>query len=251
MVAEAVSATCLVLLGLAHSVLGEAAILRPLCRAEWAVEMPRWVFERIARFAWHMTSFAWFALAAVLAGVDVRPAAGAMSLVCAAVVFVVLRGHLAWPLFLLAGLAAFYAYGWIDARALEIGALATSAVLVALAALHVWWAVGGTWMLDRALPPIAEGGFRPGRWLTLAVAAALAVFGVLVALAGLGEDAAPLRWLLAAGILTLALRAVGDTKVAGFTKTVRDTAFGRADDRYFTPLVVFLALGATGSLLIG
>ncbi len=50
-------------------------------------------------------------------------------------------------------------------------------------------------------------------------------------------------------IVVLSLRAIGDTKVAGFTKTVRDTAFSRADDQYFTPLITFIALGATAALL--
>jgi len=47
-----------------------------------------------------------------------------------------------------------------------------------------------------------------------------------------------------------ALRAIGDTRVAGSTKTVRNTDFARADDRYFTPIVVFLALGASGALVV-
>jgi hypothetical protein len=46
------------------------------------------------------------------------------------------------------------------------------------------------------------------------------------------------------------LRAIGDTKVAGFTKSVRDTPFADADDRYFTPLVVLLSLGAVGWILV-
>lgn len=106
-------------------------------------------------------------------------------------------------------------------------------------------------MQDRALPPVPVGGFKPGPWLTLAEAAALAAFGLLVAMAALGHGPPAVRWLVYAGVAVLVARAVGDRRTAGFTKTVRDTAFARADDAYFTPLVVFLALGATGALIVG
>lgn len=247
---ESISAMCLVFLGLVHSVLGEVRILRPLFAASWAVAMPRWAFERIVRFAWHLTSVAWFALAAALWDMDVVPAVAVMSLVSAATIFVMLRGHLAWPVFLLSGLAAGYADGWFGRDLLAAVGVATAVVLYAAAALHVWWAFGGTWMVDRALPPVPEGGFRPGRWPTLAVAALLAAYGTLVGLAAVQRGPDAVRWLVIVGVAVLMLRAIGDTKVAGFTKSVRDTKFARADDRYFTPLVVFLALGASGALLV-
>jgi Protein of unknown function (DUF3995) len=248
---EATAAACLVLLGVTHSYLGETDILRPLFRAEWTTMMPRWALERILRFAWHLTSIAWLAMAAILLGVGAVLAIGLMSMVSAALIFVALRGHFAWPLFLLAGLVAFYADGRLDTPALAAGALATTTTLFAASALHVWWAMGGSWMLDKALPSTSDGRWpRPGRWETLAVAIALVAFGALVALAALGEGPGVVRWLVAAGVVVLTLRAVGDTKVAGFTKTVRDTDFAKADDKYFTPLVVFLALGASGALLL-
>lgn len=92
---EVVSAICLVLLGVAHSVLGETAIIRPMLRADWAGGMARWALERIIRFAWHLTSVAWFALAAVVVGAAVLPVVGTMSIVSATIIFVMLRGHLA------------------------------------------------------------------------------------------------------------------------------------------------------------
>jgi hypothetical protein len=38
--------------------------------------------------------------------------------------------------------------------------------------------------------------------------------------------------------------------MAGFVKSVRDTPFAKADDRYFTFFVVLLSLGAFGPILV-
>ncbi len=248
--AELVVSGCLLALGIAHSILGESAILRPLFAATWTTNEPRWAVERILRFAWHITSVAWFALAAIVLGVNPLVAVGVMSLVSAAIIFVMLRGHLAWPLFLLAGLAALRADGVLGDTVVRVGAVATVIALGAASLLHVYWAVGGRWLLDRALPPTESTGFSPGPGLTLLVAGALAVFGVLVAATAFDAWAPSLRWLVGIGVVVLSARAIGDTKVAGFTKSVRDTDFAIADDRFFTPIVVFLALGASGAIIV-
>ena len=250
--AELIVVICLVALALAHSVLGELGILRPLFAQSWSTDEPRWAIERILRFAWHITSIAWLALAAIVADFDPLVSVAIMSLWSAVMIFVMLRGHLAWPLFLLAGLAALRADGVLDATWLRVGAFATAVVLLAASALHVYWAFGGRWMFDRAVPP-AEGGapaFSPGPGLTMLVAAALAVFAVLVVAVAQGRGPTVLRLLVSVGTGIFVLRAVGDTKVAGFTKTVRHTDFAKADDRWFTPLIVFIALGACGALTL-
>lgn len=241
---------CLVVVALVHSVLGEARILRPLFASAWSISMSRRAAERILRFAWHLTSIAWLALAAIVAGGEPLPLVAMMALWSAGVIFVMLRAHLAWPLFLLAGLAALRADGSLDEPWLRAGAIATAGVLLGAAGLHVYWAFGGRWLLDRAAPATGPSGrrFEPGPALTLLVAAALASLAVLVVAVAERRGPDLLRWLAGLGAGVLVLRAIGDTKVVGFSKTVRDTPFARADDRWFTPLVVFLALGATGAL---
>lgn len=248
---ELIIAGCLLVLAAAHSALGETDILRPLFAADWTMEKtPRWATEKILRFAWHLTSVSWVAIALAVLDVPLLPTVAVMCLVSAAMIFVMLRGHLAWPLFLIAGVSALYSDGRLDGAALQVAALLTAGALLAVAAVHVYWAGGGTWMLDRALPPTAtESSFRPGPILTLAVAVALTVFAALVGLVAFNSGPEQLRWLVIAGIVVFSIRAIGDTKVAGFTKTVRDTSFAIADDRWFTPLIVFLALGATAALL--
>lgn len=243
----------LVLLAVAHSTLGESSILRPLFKQEWNIDEPRWAVERILRFAWHLTSVAWLALAAVLLGVSVLPVVAVFCAVSAAVVFVMLRGHLAWPLFLLAALGALHADGRLANSVLVVGAVVAAAMLVLAAFVHVYWALGGQWMSDVAVPSDRSGqqAFQPGRTMTLGVAAALVVFAGLV-LAAAGDAGPPLiRTLVWIGVGVFTLRAIGDTKTAGFTKSNHSSAFARADDRWFTPIIVFVALGATAAVLAG
>ncbi len=250
-IAQVVAAGCLIALGFAHSALGEASLLRPLFAKEWELsEVPRWAAERIFRFAWHITSIAWLALAAIVLDANALVVVGVMSVVTGAIIFFSLPGHLAWPLFLLGGLAAFRAEGSLGEAVLEPATYLTVALLLGAAAVHVYWAAGGRWMLDRAAPKVEESNFSPGPVLTLMVAVALATFAALIVLASRETDLPFVRWLVMAGVGVFTIRAIGDTKLVGLTKTVHDTDFGKADDAYFTPLIVLIALGATGSLLI-
>lgn len=243
----------LVLLAVAHSALGEGSILRPLFKQEWNVDEPRWAVERILRFAWHLTSVAWLALAAVLVGGGVLPVVAAFCAVSAAMVFVMLRGHLAWPLFLLASLGALHADGRLTNSVLVAGAIVASVMLVLAAFVHVYWALGGRWMAEVSVPstPSGQRAFQPGPVMTLAVALALLTFAGLVLAAAGGVGPSLVRTLVWIGVGVFTLRAIGDTKTAGFTKSNHSSAFAQADDRWFTPIIVFVALGASAAVLAG
>ena len=249
--ASVVMAGCLTVLALAHSILGEREILQPLFRAEWSEPKPRWAMERILRFAWHLTSIAWLGMAAAILGAPLSLAIAGMALSSGAIIFFTLRGHLAWPLFALAGVAGLSAEGWLPRPVL--GAIAFAAVLVAVgaAAIHVYWAFGGRWGGDVVIPGKAEGSpqFKPGRLITLAVAAALLTLSGLTTAVFLGADPIWARWLLIAAIVLLTARAVGDGGQIGFSKSDHSTAFARWDDRLFTPLVVLLAFGGGAALV--
>lgn len=110
-----VAATGLFAVGIAHSYLGERYILIRLFRRN---DLPRLrgsdVFtKRTLRFAWHVTTVAWWGAAAALLALGAgspRLAIQALSatfLVTGIVTLVASRGrHLAWPVFLLIGVAA-------------------------------------------------------------------------------------------------------------------------------------------------
>ena len=109
-----IAAGLLFLVGLAHSVLGERYILTRLFRRP---DLPR-LFGgttftvRTLRFAWHLTTIAWWGMAALLwllARAPVEPdqvatVIAVTVLVTAAVIAGISRGrHLAWLVFLGAG----------------------------------------------------------------------------------------------------------------------------------------------------
>ncbi|PRQ05066.1 DUF3995 domain-containing protein [Enhygromyxa salina] len=251
--AQIVIATCLAVLAGAHSALGEAQILRPLFDAAWTKPGPRWAMERLLRFAWHITSVAWLAMAAAVLGLSLPIAIAGMALVSAAMIFVMLRGHLAWPLFALAGFAGLHLEGLL-ARPLLGGAVLVAAITcIAVAGLHFYWALGGRWGSSVAIPTMAENApaFRPPAWLTAAVGVALLVLAGLTSSVFLGGAPYFARWLLTAALALLVLRAVGDGRQVGFSKRDHASAFARWDDRLFTPLVVLLAFGAGAALVAG
>jgi hypothetical protein len=114
------AAFLLVFVGIGHSYLGERYVLMRLFRH---VELPRLAgsslyMKQVLRFAWHVTSLAWWGLAAIvvmltqspLSGPAVGTAVGATSLATAVAILVGSRGkHLAWLLFLVVGAITIYA----------------------------------------------------------------------------------------------------------------------------------------------
>lgn len=109
----AIAAVLTIAVGLVHSVLGEQRLIGPLLAPEQRHGMlAKSAFARgVLRFAWHLTTLAWWGFAAILAAFAVSPLAGhdGIVLVAIAIMFaltglialVASRGrHLAWPVFL-------------------------------------------------------------------------------------------------------------------------------------------------------
>lgn len=125
-------------------------------------------------------------------------------------------------------------------------AIAVAAILILLALIHAYWAMGGRVGAAAAVPTGATGApaFAPGRAATLAVAAALLLAAGLVlgraeVMPRFAPDAAYHwgTWTLGA---LLAVRAVGDFRYVGLFKRVRRTRFGLLDTRLYTPLCIVL-----------
>jgi ABC-type uncharacterized transport system permease subunit len=140
---------------------------------------------------------------------------------------------------------------------MNVGYLLLSA-FTALSLLHVYWAFGGRWGWNVALPEqpvstVAESAaervkvLAPSRASTLAVAGALAIVALVVGLTS-GVFAPPQRhWTLTA-ILTVAamvflVRAVGDFRWVGFFKRSSRSIFAFWDTAVYSPLCVALGLG--------
>lgn len=131
-----------------------------------------------------------------------------------------------------------------------ITAWIVAGMLAAIGALHIYWALGGTAGIVRAVVPEVGGrpAFTPGPALTLAVAALLEIAAALVALQGklfaIGGLPSALTRVGALGVaVVLAARGVGDFRLVGLFKRVRGTRFARLDSRVYTPLCFALAAG--------
>jgi hypothetical protein len=100
--------------------------------------------------------------------------------------------------------------------------------------------------------PNGQPLFSPGPLACIAVAVALATLTAALAWAVFlpAAPAWPLRTVLSLALIVLSLRAIGDGRFVGFSKRVRDTAFGRADDALYTPAVVLLWFGAASALVL-
>lgn len=125
--------------------------------------------------------------------------------------------------------------------------IAVAAVLVTLALVHVYWALGGRAGAAATVPMRAGGApvFVPGRTATLVVAVALGMAAVLVlGRAGVAPRVLPAvayrwgAWVLGA---VFALRSVGDFRYMGLFKRQRGTRFAALDTRLYTPLCAALA----------
>jgi len=105
--------------GAAHSWLGERKLIGPLVAPETRagiLAQSGWA-RRVVRFAWHITTIAWWGIAALLVALALSPidSQGRYALLAIAAIFLASgvltlgtsRGrHLAWPVFLaIAGLA--------------------------------------------------------------------------------------------------------------------------------------------------
>jgi len=129
-------------------------------------------------------------------------------------------------------------------------ALVFAAVLLFLAALHVYWALGGDWGNSVTVPTIAgRRTINPTRLATYVVAFLLVAGTVIICgqahLFATGRYSALFRlgsWCLCGVFL---LRTMGNFKTFGIFKTVDGTAFAYWDTRLYSPLCFVLAVLAS------
>lgn len=122
-----------------------------------------------------------------------------------------------------------------------------AAVFLTLSLFHVYWAAGGR-LGSRATVPTVSGKrtFNPSPLGAVLVAAAL-LTAMLVILGHLGVlgDKIP-AWVFRWGTLGISviffLRAIGEFKLIGFFKQVRDTSFAYWDTWLYSPLCLVIAI---------
>ncbi|RON08987.1 hypothetical protein BK659_12115 [Pseudomonas brassicacearum] len=128
------------------------------------------------------------------------------------------------------------------------------AVFVLISLIHLYWALGGRWAFDAALPQVQDGVgeelrpvFKPSALATLAVAVGLLLIALMVSLrVGLFVPAVghwSLQWLISAIALLMFARAIGDSNLVGFFKEKAESKFARLDTWAYSPLCVVLGAG--------
>jgi len=130
----------------------------------------------------------------------------------------------------------------------------TASIFLIISLIHVYWASGGKWGSEAAVPRVpGEGGaqsrpaFKPSGWLTLLVAVGLLLIAMLVCLrVGLCLPLVHdrwLQWVISAIAILMFARAIGDSNLVGFFKEVKDSMFARLDTWVYSPLCVVLGAG--------
>jgi Protein of unknown function (DUF3995) len=118
-----------------------------------------------------------------------------------------------------------------------------------LGGLHFYWAFGGKWGLEAALPSNPKGNkvFTPNQASTIFVGFALLSMGIFVLLKNNPTWSANLpdfvnKWGLLGLAIVFLLRAMGDFRYAGFFKKIKGTTFADFDTRYYSPLCLFIGV---------
>jgi hypothetical protein len=132
---------------------------------------------------------------------------------------------------------------------LTFATIINSVILLFISALHFYWAVGGKWGIAVAVPS-SEGKkiFNPNRFACLIVAVGLSGMAYLF-IVNLFNIVSflPIRvqnyGIIGIGLIFL-IRAVGDFRYVGFSKTIRNTAFAQLDTWYYSPLCLLLSVNS-------
>jgi len=126
-----------------------------------------------------------------------------------------------------------------------------STLLAAVALIHLYWADGGTWAMQAAIPTLHGRALLhpetiPGRVGTLIVACTFLAMCVILAIRVGWIVARPLYrisdWATWGIAVLFALRAIGDFRYVGFFKTVRNSQFAKLDTWFYSPLCILLAV---------
>jgi len=131
---------------------------------------------------------------------------------------------------------------------IEAMAWIVGGILFLLSGIHWYWAAGGSWGGEAAVPSNGKAPlFRPSKTATILVAVALALAGWFVLEANEAVESFLFsKWLLRYGGWALSvvflLRAIGDFRWVGFFKKQIDTPFAKWDTQLHSPLCLFLGV---------
>jgi Protein of unknown function (DUF3995) len=136
---------------------------------------------------------------------------------------------------------------------LIIISILVATIFFLLSAVHFYWAMGGTWKMDVAVPTNSTGKktLSPSAMASVVVGMGLLLMG-LIQLKDIASflsaiDSRVFKFGNFAIAFIFAARAIGDFKYVGFFKKMVGTPFAENDSRFYSPLSLFLS-ASTGWL---
>lgn len=121
-------------------------------------------------------------------------------------------------------------------------------IFLVLSIIHFYWAFGGRWGYDTALPTKEnnEKLIQPAFLECIVVGGGLLSFGLIVLQKGKIISLLDWNWLnqysLWIIIFIFLARAIGEFKYVGFFKKVKNTEFGKMDTKFYSPLCLFISI---------
>ncbi|CAA7195551.1 DUF3995 domain-containing protein [Chryseobacterium potabilaquae] len=125
--------------------------------------------------------------------------------------------------------------------------IALSLIFLCIGGIHIYWAFGGNWGKQQAVPTTPEGTplFTPSFFSCFGVGIILLSFILLMNNENL-DFISPKVSLYSKTIVAIIflMRAIGDFKYVGFFKKINGTEFARLDGKYYTPvcLIIFILI---------
>ncbi len=126
--------------------------------------------------------------------------------------------------------------------------LVTMTTLVIAGVFHFYWAFGGVFGLDKAIPTKdGEALLNPGKLLTLIVGFSILGFAWVayilnfkdLSLISYSKQIVYAGWFLSG---VFAIRSIGDFNMVGLFKKIKSTKFAEFDTKYFIPLTSFWSI---------
>lgn len=127
-----------------------------------------------------------------------------------------------------------------------------TAIFIFLSLLHVYWALGGNWAIDKTIPERYLDSFLPNKnnakfvMATFAVSAALLLLAIMV-IGYVGKVNLPVSpqllkiGLIIASVIFL-IRAIGNFNDIGLFKKDSSGEFGYWDTKLYSPLCLFFSV---------
>jgi hypothetical protein len=124
----------------------------------------------------------------------------------------------------------------------------TSLIFIIIGILHVFWAFGGSWGVNAALPtdedsksPVLQPRMAGTLFIGLLCFFSSVLLLVQIDLFAVIKSSPLSKWLCIAGGIVFLLRAIGEGKYVGFFKKIKHTGFAKQDTAFYSPLCVWIS----------